>query len=239
MPVKRSYQAVLDWQEESRRAFGKMLLNWRRRNGWTQYTACEWGTEAGFEVISYGNLSVIEQGKAGELRQKAFFQLEELNRRLDEKDWGEVKAQRIKDLLKDAEPLRGDDDKLWDAVDFWSCYIGYVRVPKAFQSAPAPTLTARRAEELCQKWRQQVRRAVKERGLDAMEALEAVMTTAPKEQQKRFREVLTGFDDYSSVELAQLWLEGEDFLPLQWIESWESGNPPEPGPTAAPSRRRK
>ena len=219
-PVKRTYQAVLDWQDESRRAFGKMLLNWRRRNGWTQYTACEWGTEADFEVISYGNLSVIEQGKAGELRQKAFFQLEELNRRLAEKNWGPLKSQRLKDQLKNAEPLHADDGKLWDAVDFWSCYIGYVPVPRAFQAAPAPTLTPKRAEEICQKWRQHVRRMIKEGGLDVTQTLEQLVKSAPKEHQKRFSEVLA-IDDYSSVELAQLWVDGEDFLPEQWIGAWE------------------
>jgi len=219
-PVKRTYQAVLNWQDESRRSFGKMLLNWRRRNGWTQYSACEWGTEAEFEVISYGNLSVIEQGKAGELRQKAFFQLEELNRRLAEKDWGPVKSQRLKDQLEEAEPLRGDDDKLWDAVDFWSCYIGYAPVPRSYQAAPAPTLTPKRAEEICQKWRQHVRRVIKEGGLDVTQALEQLVLGAPKEHQKRFSEVLA-IDDYSSVELAQLWVEGEEFLPEQWISAWE------------------
>jgi len=223
-PVKRSYQAVLDWQDESRRAFGKMLLNWRRRNGWTQYTACEWGSEAGFEVISYGNLSVIEQGKAGELRQKAFFQLEELNRRLKEKDWGNVKSQRIKDQLKIAEPLCGDDGKLWDAVDFWSCYIGYAPVPSTYQTAPAPTLTAKRAEELCQKWRQHVRRVIKERGFDVTEALELLEASVPSKHQKRFREVLA-VDDYSPAELSQLWLEGEFFMPEEWIILWDQENP--------------
>ncbi|MEX0588355.1 MAG: XRE family transcriptional regulator [Cyanobium sp.] len=201
-----------------------MLLNWRRRNGWTQYTACEWGTEAEFEVISYGNLSVIEQGKAGELRQKAFFQLEELNRRLAEKDWGPIKSQRLKDQLKDAKPLHGDDDKLWDAVDFWSCYIGYVPVPSTYQTAPAPTLTAKRAEELCQKWRQHVRRVIKERGFDVTEALELLEASVPSEHQKRFREVLA-VDDYSPAELSQLWLEGEHFMPEQWIILWDQENP--------------
>ena len=219
-PVKRTYQAVLDWQDDSRRAFGKMLLNWRRRNGWTQYTACEWGIESKFEVISYGNLSVIEQGKAGELRQKAFFQLEELNRRLAEKNWGPLKSQRLKDQLKNAEPLHGDDGKLWDAVDFWSCYIGYVPVPRAFQAVPAPTLTPKRAEEICQKWRQHVRRVIKEGGLDVTQTLEQLVKGAPKEHQKRFSEVLA-IDDYSSVELAQLWVVGEEFLPEQWISAWE------------------
>jgi hypothetical protein len=226
-PVKRTYQAVLDWQEESRRAFGKMLLHWRRRNGWTQYTVCSWGLEASFEVISYGNLSVIEQGKAGELRQKAFFQLEELNRRVAEKDWGNVKTQRIKDQIKGAEPLRGDEGKLWDAVDFWSCYIGYVPVPQAYQAGLAPKLTEKSAAELCQKWRQHVRRLAKEHKnfhSDVTEFLEDLMGCVPEEHRKRFREVLAA-DDYSPAELVQLWVEGEYFLPEEWISEWTNGNP--------------
>ena len=63
-----TYAQLLERQEANRTGFGRMLLNWRRRNGWTQYTACSWADEAGFDTISYGNLSVIEQGKAGELR---------------------------------------------------------------------------------------------------------------------------------------------------------------------------
>jgi transcriptional regulator with XRE-family HTH domain len=222
--VAITYAELLERQEANRTGFGRMLLNWRRRNGWTQYTACSWADEAGFETISYGNLSVIEQGKAGELRQKAFFQLEELNRRLEEKDWGPVKSQRLKDQLKNAEPLHGDDGKLWDAVDFWSCYIGYVPVPSTYQTAPAPTLTAKRAEELCQKWRQYVRRVIKERGFDVTEALELLEASVPSEHQKRFREVLA-VDDYSPAELSQLWLEGEFFMPEDWIVLWDQENP--------------
>ena len=94
--VATTYAELLERQEEDRAAFGRMLLNWRRTNGWTQYTACEWGAEAKFEVISYGNLSVIEQGKAGELRRPAFFQLAEANRRIAEQDWGRLKTQVLK-----------------------------------------------------------------------------------------------------------------------------------------------
>jgi hypothetical protein len=227
-PVKRTYQAVLDWQDESRRAFGKMLLNWRRRNGWTQYTACEWGTEAKFEVISYGNLSVIEQGKAGELRQKAFFQLEELNRRLAEKDLGSVTTQRLKDQLKDAEPLRGDDGKLWDAVDFWKCYIGYEPVPKLYQVTSAPAMTPKQSEEVCRSMRKRVRQVIKEGEYDVSQAIEELIAKAPQEHQKRFREVL-GVDDYTPAELSQLWApdaDGQEYQPWRWIDLWNCEHPP-------------
>ena len=111
-----TYAELLERQEVNRTGFGRMLLNWRRRNGWTQYTACSWAEEAGFETISYGNLSVIEQGKAGELRQKAFWQLAELNRRIAEQDWGTVKSPAIKQKLEGAIPLGDDACPIWTAA---------------------------------------------------------------------------------------------------------------------------
>jgi len=226
--VAITYAELLEQQGPNRSGFGRMLLNWRRRNGWTQYTACEWGTEAEFEVISYGNLSVIEQGKAGELRQKAFFQLEELNRRLAEKDWGAVKSQRLKDQLKDAEPLRDDDGKLWDAVDFWSCYIGYMAVPKLYQVTSAPAMTPKQSEEVCHNMRKRIRQVIKEGEYDVSQAIEELIVKAPQEHQKRFREVL-GVDDYTPAELAQLWSpdpDGQDYQPWRWIVLWNHEHPP-------------
>lgn len=235
----RSYRAVLDWQQESRRAFGKMLLHWRRSNGWTQYTACEWGAEAGFEVISYGNLSVIEQGKAGELRQKAFFQLEELNRRLLDPDpWRRlegVKSQRIREQIEYAEPLRGNDEEPWAAVEFWSCYIGYLEVPHRYLAPPSPSYSLKEAEEYCQNWRLHVRRVIRTRDADVTDALEQLAASVPEMYRKRFREVLA-LDDYSPSELAQLWVQDEQFLPDQWIRAWEADDP---AATPKPAARRR
>ena len=128
-----TYAKLLEQQQENHAAFGRMLLNWRRANGWTQYTACEWGADAKFEVIPYGNLSVIEQGKACELRKKAFFLLGEINRRIAEKDWGSVKSQRVKDQLKGAIPLGDDDCPVWTPLELWACYCGLREVPDVFR----------------------------------------------------------------------------------------------------------
>jgi len=75
-----------------------------------------------------------------------------------------------------------------------------------------------------------VRRVVKERGADVTDALEQLAGTVPQQHRKRFREVLA-LDDYSSSELAQLWIEGEEFLPDGWIQAWEADGltaPPKP-----------
>jgi len=217
-----SYAELLETQEASRGAWGRMLLNWRRRNGWTQYTACSWAEEAGFEAISYGNLSVIEQGKAGELRQKAFWQLGELNRRIVEKDWGPVKTQAIKEKLEGAIPLGDEACPVWTALEFWACYCGLRDVPEAFLSTPAPTLGQRRASEISGKWRSQMRRVVEQCGLDPSEALEGLAAAAAPAYRKRFFAVLTGFSNYTPLELAQLWVEGDIYSPALWLRDWES-----------------
>ena len=135
-----SYDELLARQETSRLAFGRMLLNWRRRNSWTQYTACSWAKAIGEPsmVISYGNLSVIEQGKAGELRQRSFWQLGELNRRIAAREWGRFGDAALREKLEAAIPLGDEGSPVWEPLEFWACYCGVRPVPPAFFAAPAP-----------------------------------------------------------------------------------------------------
>jgi hypothetical protein len=216
------YAELVEREQENRAAFGRMLLNWRRRNGWTQYTACTWAKEAGFEAISYGNLSVIEQGKAGELRQKAFWQLGEINRRIAERDWGPVKDQAIKEKLEGAIPLGDEACPLWTPLEMWACYCGLREVPDAFRTSPAPVLGQRRASELSGRWRTQMRRVVADLALDPEDALKALAAEADEADRARFFAVLTGFANYSPPELAQLWVEGDTYRPQQWLDRWEA-----------------
>lgn len=216
-----TYSELVEREQENRAAFGRMLLNWRRRNGWTQYTACTWAKEAGFEAISYGNLSVIEQGKAGELRQKAFWQLGEINRRIAEKDWGPVKDQAIKQKLKGAIPLGDEACPLWTPLEMWACYCGLREVPEAFRTSPPPVIGQKRASELSGKWRNQMRRVVEECGLDPSDALASLAAGAPEAHRRRFFAVMTSFGNYSPLELDQLWVEGDTYQPMLWLQGWE------------------
>jgi transcriptional regulator with XRE-family HTH domain len=222
--VAITYAELLEQQGPNRSGFGRMLLNWRRRNGWTQYTACSWAEEAGFETISYGNLSVIEQGKAGELRQKAFWQLAELNRRIAEQEWGTVKSQAIKQKLEGAIPLGDGDCPIWTALELWACYCGLRQVPAAFLATPPPTIGQRKATELSAKWRQQLRRVVEEWALDPSEAITTLAAAASEDHRKRFYAVLTGFGDYKPDELAPLWIGTDQYLPKRWLDQWEDSN---------------
>ena len=216
-----SYETYKDSQAGAREDFGRMLRLWRERNGWTQYTAERWSREAGFRTVSSGNISMVEQGKAGDLRAQAHFQLADVNRRLAEKDWGPVKSQEIRQALVEATPIHGDDGQLWGPAEFWSCYVGLLPVPEAYRRRevePMPEVSSDLAAELSTRWRQAFTQEASARGLDPIETLQGVARQAPTAQRKGLRAVLAAFRDYGPEELAELW-EGE-WLPERWIRSW-------------------
>jgi hypothetical protein len=220
-------QPFKEGQIRARVAFGRLLRLWRERNGWTQYTVERWGKEAGFATISSGNVSMVEQGKAGDLRAQAHFQLADVNRRLADQHWGPLRSPDLQALLSQAVPITGDDGAPWGPVEFWSCYVGLLPVPSAYQSAPAapaPILTAMEAAELSADWRQQVSSEAAGRGLDPIDTLQGMARQAPAAQRKTLRAVLAGFRDYRPDELLALWDGG--WLPQRWIQAWKNGLPP-------------
>ena len=221
------FQTYKDTHTAAREAFGRMLRLWRERNGWTQYTVERWGREAGFATISSGNVSMVEQGKAGDLRAQAHFQLADVNRRLADRDWGALHSPDLRQALEHAEAIRGDDGQLWGPADFWSCYVGLLDVPEAYgqvPSEPVPAIDDALAAELSAHWRQQVSAEATRRGLDPIETFQGAARQAPAAQRKTLRAVLAGFRDYRAEELIPRG-EGE-WLPQQWIEAWRDSLPP-------------
>ncbi|MFN9635789.1 MAG: XRE family transcriptional regulator [Synechococcaceae cyanobacterium] len=224
------FQAYLDNRAVAREHFGRMLRLWRERNGWTQYTVERWGKEAGFATVSSGNVSMVEQGKAGDLRAQAHFQLADVNRRIAEKDWGPVKSQEILQALVGATAIRGDDGQLWGPTEFWRCYVGQDPVPQAYrpqESEPMPELSSDLAAELSARWRQLFTQQASRHGLDPIDTLQGVARQAPTTQRKKLQAVLASFRDYEAAELAQLWQGG--WLPERWLRLWSEGLEPAPG----------
>lgn len=224
------FQTYKDTHTAAREAFGRMLRLWRERNGWTQYTVERWGREAGFATVSSGNVSMVEQGKAGDLRAQAHFQLADVNRRLADRDWGALHSPDLRQALEQAEAIRGDDGQLWGPADFWCCYVGLLPVPEAYSqvpSEPVPAIDDALAAELSAHWRQQVSAEATHRGLDPIETFQGAARQAPATQRKTLRAVLAGFRDYRAEELISLW-EGE-WLPQQWIQAWRASLPPAVG----------
>jgi hypothetical protein len=213
-----TYHDFLASQPEARRAFGAMLLNWRRRNGWTQYTLCSWAKSVEMPelAISYGNLSVIEQGKAGELRQKAFFQLAELNRRAAQQDWGRPGDPDLLKRLETCQPIGDHGRAVWGALELWACYVGLRRVPHPFTITPTPRLSTKQAAAMCSRWRRIVREQIRCKSLDIVHNLASLRAIGGES----FFCMLVDVGDYTPTQLAELWIKGDRYQPDAWIEQW-------------------
>jgi transcriptional regulator with XRE-family HTH domain len=199
--------------QANKERFGSMIRNWRIQQGWTQYTAYYWARQAGFDTISYGNWSVIESGKSGELRFASFLQFEELFRRLHERDYGSITDELTRKRVEDSRPILNSAGRPWDAVDLIACYLGRKDVPEAL-TVPHKALKA-----LCSRWRRMVQQHAEVLG-DRTKALNRLMQFVPDEHEQEFRELLMGFD-YTHQELARLWVHTTVYKPEQWIHDWE------------------
>lgn len=199
--------------------FGSMIRNWRFQQGWTQYTAHYWAKEAGFDTISYGNWSVIESGKSGELRFASFLQFEELFRRLHERDYGSITNEATRKRVEDSSPICHPDGRPWDAVDLIACYLGRKDVPEALTVPQAPSISDKALKALCSRWRRMVQQHAATTK-DRTKALKLLEDFMPDEHVRRFRELLMGFD-YTQQELARLWVHTNIYWPEKWIDDWK------------------
>jgi transcriptional regulator with XRE-family HTH domain len=198
-----------EWQaqvETSRAAFGSMLRRWRKQQGWTQYTACHWAKAAGFETISYGNLSVIEQGTAGDLRAKAFLQLAEINERLAARDFGVIQDVKLKALVEGAAPLaESEGDAIWGAEDFWRCYQGLAPVPERYSTDHLPDLDERSRRALLKRWRLSFQQLAKSSEFRPSHLLQQLGELVPAAVADPLEAALLGAKDLTADQLGQLW----------------------------------
>lgn len=199
--------------------FGSMIRNWRIQQGWTQYTAHNWAKEAGFDTISYGNWSVIESGKSGELRFASFLQFEELFHRLYVKDYGSITDELTRKRVEGSQPICDMDGQPWDAVDLIACYLGRKGVPPELTVPQAPSISDKALKALCSRWRRMVQQHA-EASPNRTQALNRLIQLVPPEYDGGFYEMLMGFD-YTHQELARLWVHTSIYKPEQWIHDWE------------------
>ncbi len=218
------YRYIEAKQLEAGQQFGRMLRRWRELNNWTQYTAYKWAKEAGFEVMAPSTLSVFENGKAPKPRPESFFALAEVNRRLAAKDFTGVRTRSLKEQISQAQPLVDDDGRLWGPAEFWSCHLGLLPVPLAYQlpALPAqPAVDEAEAVRLSEQWRAELVQTAKQHDLGVMEALTSAGKAAPAMHRKTFQAVLAGFEAYTPAQLEGLW-DGEAWLPERWLADWSA-----------------
>jgi hypothetical protein len=113
---------------------------------------------------------------------------------------------------------------VWGPAEFWSCHLGLLPVPTAYQ-APAvpaqPEVDSAEAAKLSEQWRGQLVQTAKQHGIGVMEALSSAAKAAPAKQRLAFQAMLAGFEPYSAEQLQGMW-DGEAWLPQRWLEEWST-----------------
>jgi transcriptional regulator with XRE-family HTH domain len=113
--------------------FGKLLRQWRLKMNWTQYCAGKYAESLGFETISYGNLSVLERGVAGELRYKAYYQLARLNYSLYCKEYEPLKIKdpvlRNKIKTIGVVAITDREQQPWGVLEFFAAANDAIEFP--------------------------------------------------------------------------------------------------------------
>jgi hypothetical protein len=120
-------------REREKKLFGMFMRQWRIRNGWTQYTWGKYAKDLGFSFISYGNLSVLENGTCGNLRWDSFWQIGRLNFSFFSQEWKNDKIENddVRQRIARTEPIAiyHDDGIPWLASDFMLAFHGFIDFP--------------------------------------------------------------------------------------------------------------
>lgn len=130
--------APAHWNTEENR-LGRLLLKFRKRNGWAGQTAEDWAkTCPDLWPVRIANSvwTNLETGKAKIPSLSTFEALGIMNELLDGHDRGHIPQLILRSRVYDAEPIRGDDGKVWSRHDFFDLYINKLQIPAAYDSPP-------------------------------------------------------------------------------------------------------
>ena len=220
------YSLIKEDQDRAAQEFGRMLKRWRAANGWTQYTAKRWATEAGLEdVIRHSGLSELERGLIKSPRNVVFLSLANMNKLIHLQQFKGVHSRDLIDQLKGSQAICDKDGRPWGAETFWACHAGLEAgaLPSwlaAPPTSPAPVLSANQAAELCANWSDQAKEATRAAGAGPAQLMAAGGFASPRLRQ-RWQGVIVGLDSFTAEELAGLWdPEASEWKPAQWLTTW-------------------
>lgn len=201
--------------------FGRFLLAWRSRAGWTQYELPKWAKAAGFIGPAVGSVSQLENGAIKTPSMGLFASLAEVNRRLVDGDFSGVKDRRLLERLQKGVPVLDAAGRPWGFDEFVKAFhlpdqvSGEIWDSSGGRNAMAPELNAAELERVNSTLSGGFRQLVQD-VKPLSRALTMAAKAAPPAEREAFEEALTGLG-YSVERLAGLWdpAAGE-WAPLVW-----------------------
>lgn len=184
-----------------RQRFGRTLTAWCNRNGWIHSTLHEWGEQAGFPAVRDSSFNKLQNAKTEQPQPLTFIQLALANARVAQGDYSGVSDRRLKDRLKDSEPICDANGKPWRATEFFSHFIGELEAPDWLQQ-PEP-LSEADAQALTQQHRQRFEAITQAHQLTppaAWKQLEQHCQALNAAQRDLLRNVLSGWHEWTPSE---------------------------------------
>ena len=205
----------------TRQRFGRTLTAWCNRNGWIHSTLHEWGEQAGFPAVRDSSFNKLQNAKTEQPQPLTFIQLAIANARVADGDYSGVTDRRLKDRLKDSEPICDEHGTPWRATEFFSHFIGELDAPDWLQ--PAKPLTAEEAQTLSRAHQEKFAAVAKAKGLSpavAWKQLEQQCQSMNSTQRDLLRNVLSGWHEWMPAEWESICLNGSDPV-ADALATWE------------------
>ena len=195
----------------ARQRFARTLTAWCSRNGWIHSTMHEWGEQAGFPAVRDSSFNKLQNAKTEQPQPLTFFQLAIANARVAAGDYSGVTDRRLKDRLKESQPITDAKGNPWRATEFFSHFIGELDAPEWLQQ-PEP-LSEQAAKALSAEHQARFEATAKGKMLSpavAWKELEQHCQGLTAAQRDLLRNVLSGWHQWTPSEWAAITANGSD-----------------------------
>jgi transcriptional regulator with XRE-family HTH domain len=213
--------------------FGRFLLTWRKRSGWSQYEIPKWAEAAGFIGPAIGTVSQLERGKVSTPTMGLFAGLAEVNRRLVAKDYSSITDRKLLDRIQRGLPVLDADGKPWGFDQFvWAFHLPHQVTGEVWEASggsgkPAPELTRAELVRVNDALAHGFRELLKE-VRPMSKALQLAGKAAPPTEREAYEDALGGIG-YDRTTLQQLWDEDAgEWAPLVWWQALQGGRRSKP-----------
>ena len=205
-------------------AFGLLLLNWRRQNGWSGRTAGEWADhcpELLLERIGNSAWSRLENGRGVDTPPGTFEALGMINKLLAQEYRGKLPPGELRRRIYEGKPIEDETHGVWGSVEFFGAFLGYIEIPEEYK-ATAAALSIEDAAKISGQWSAWFLRVMEQESLALIETLvdiEKFRGELPEALCKKLTQVLLGLKVFQPRELKAM-RHGELYLPDVVLTDW-------------------
>jgi hypothetical protein len=211
---------------DQRIAFGLLLLNWRRRNGWSGRTPSEWADhcpELLLERIGNSAWSRLENGRGVDTPPCTFEALGMMNKLLAQEYRGKLPPGELRRRIYEGKPIEDETHGVWGTAEFFCAFLGYIEIPEEYVSR-TPVINVEEASRVCGQWQKWFERTVKTESLAPHEALQEIKNyigEMPLPFYRKLTQVLIGFEVFSPEEMMAMRIGDEDkYMPDAALAEW-------------------